>query len=292
MLASPLQRMRNQTVYSTPLVRLGRFQARPSEPLFSAVAPPGHYLVAFPETALAITFDRGGEHIVDPNWATFYHPDEIYRRRALSAVGDRCNWISVGPALLAELQHGFCPRRPSAEPEFRAPVARVGGAQFLAHRRLFRRAASTTQRVDALELEERALNLLRALLLNQGGERADQARLSDASRRAVRRVQELIAGSLDQPHSIEALALEVGLSPFHLCRCFRAATGSSLHVYRTALRLHLAMQALPHSDDLTELALDLGFASHSHFTERFKAHFGCTPRAMSQRVARIVHERS
>lgn len=285
MLASPLQRMRTQTVYSTPLVRLGRFQARPSEPLFSAITPPGHYLVAFPETALAIAFDRGGEHVVDPNWATFYHPDEIYRRRALSAIGDHCNWISVGPELLTELQHRAGPPPRGAEPQFSAPVARVSGAQFLGHRRLFSRAASTARRVDALEVEERAMRLLRGLFQAQCGERDDRVRLSDASRRAVQRAQELITARLDQPHTVESVARQVGLSPFHLCRCFRAATGSSLHAYRTTLRLHHAMQTLPNANDLTGLALDLGFASHSHFSERFKAHFGCTPRSVSQRLA-------
>ena len=30
-------------------------------------------------------------------------------------------------------------------------------------------------------------------------------------------------------------------------------------------------------DDLTAIALDAGFASHSHFTARFRSFFGCTP---------------
>jgi AraC-like DNA-binding protein len=31
------------------------------------------------------------------------------------------------------------------------------------------------------------------------------------------------------------------------------------------------------SDDLTSIALDAGFASHSHFTARFRAFVGVTP---------------
>jgi len=34
---------------------------------------------------------------------------------------------------------------------------------------------------------------------------------------------------------------------------------------------------LPSADDLTSLALDLGFSSHSHFTLAFRRAFGCTP---------------
>jgi AraC-like DNA-binding protein len=33
-------------------------------------------------------------------------------------------------------------------------------------------------------------------------------------------------------------------------------------------------------DDLTSIALDAGFASHSHFTARFRGFFGCTPAAL------------
>ena len=33
----------------------------------------------------------------------------------------------------------------------------------------------------------------------------------------------------------------------------------------------------PHADDLTELAMDLGFSSHSHFSARFRRAFGLTP---------------
>ena len=37
-----------------------------------------------------------------------------------------------------------------------------------------------------------------------------------------------------------------------------------------------------------QLALDAGFASHSHFTARFKSFFGCTPAAL-RRVATTAH---
>jgi AraC family transcriptional regulator len=37
-------------------------------------------------------------------------------------------------------------------------------------------------------------------------------------------------------------------------------------------------------DDLTGIALDAGFASHSHCTARFRSFFGCTPTAL-RRIA-------
>ena len=65
---------------------------------------------------------------------------------------------------------------------------------------------------------------------------------------------------------------------FHLCRCFRAGTGLTLHEYRTQLRLRGALEALESGDcDLTRLALDTGFSSHSHFTAAFRRVFDATP---------------
>jgi len=40
---------------------------------------------------------------------------------------------------------------------------------------------------------------------------------------------------------------------------------------------------LDSGDDLTGIALEAGFASHSHFTARFRNFFGCTPSALRQK---------
>jgi AraC-like DNA-binding protein len=62
-----------------------------------------------------------------------------------------------------------------------------------------------------------------------------------------------------------------------------------LHQYLTQLRLAHALDALPSTSDLTQLALDVGFSSHSHFTSRFRRAFGTTPsrfRELSRRRLR------
>jgi AraC-like DNA-binding protein len=41
--------------------------------------------------------------------------------------------------------------------------------------------------------------------------------------------------------------------------------------------LNRALLDLPHCDSITDLALDLGFSSHSHFTSVFRKAFGMTP---------------
>ena len=63
-------------------------------------------------------------------------------------------------------------------------------------------------------------------------------------------------------------------------RVFREETGFSLHGYRTQLRLRLALDALAAGREIGELAHDLGFASHSHFTDSFRRVFGVAPSRM------------
>jgi len=70
----------------------------------------------------------------------------------------------------------------------------------------------------------------------------------------------------------------LAVSPFHLCRVFRAHTGYSLHRFQTELRLRMALDQLDEfRGDLAGLAVDLGFTHHSHLTRSFRLAFGATP---------------
>lgn len=76
-------------------------------------------------------------------------------------------------------------------------------------------------------------------------------------------------------------------SSFHLARQFRGITGTSVSAYLLRLRLGLASQRLAEGDDdLARLANDLGFASHSHFSARFRSVFGVSPGTVRQALTR------
>jgi AraC-like DNA-binding protein len=77
--------------------------------------------------------------------------------------------------------------------------------------------------------------------------------------------------------SLSDIAREGDVSVFRVCRVFRAATGSTLHAYRNQMRLQAALERLGGGESLTEVALDLGYSSHSHFTAAFRELFGVTP---------------
>jgi AraC family transcriptional regulator len=81
--------------------------------------------------------------------------------------------------------------------------------------------------------------------------------------------------------SLRELSQRCGLSVFHLCRAFHELTGRTIAGYRRQLRLRAALNTVRDSTrQLTDIALDAGFYSHSHFTAVFKREFGVTPSAV------------
>ena len=91
-------------------------------------------------------------------------------------------------------------------------------------------------------------------------------------------VQRALMATPSAPHRIPDVAAELGVSPFHLSRVFRAETGTTVHQYLLRIRMKQALSRLHEGEPhLSRLALDLGFSSHSHFTETFRRHFGESP---------------
>jgi AraC-like DNA-binding protein len=59
---------------------------------------------------------------------------------------------------------------------------------------------------------------------------------------------------------------------------FERVTGATIHRYLTRLRLRVALARIADGEsNLTALALDLGFSSHSHLTSTFAREFGAPP---------------
>jgi AraC-like DNA-binding protein len=149
----------------------------------------------------------------------------------------------------------------------------------LAQRRLFIDAV-TAPGLDALEVEERVVALLDRVL----GAAYEDARAAP-QRRNLRHAADLadaakrfVAPRVSRRLTLRAIARAVQCSVFHLCRSFRRATGLTLHDYRDEVRLRLALERLEQGErDLTRLALELGYSSHSHFTAAFHRSFGMPP---------------
>lgn len=77
---------------------------------------------------------------------------------------------------------------------------------------------------------------------------------------------------------LSALASELSVSPNHLGKVFRNATGIAFSDYITGLRLNRACHLLSKTDlPVKVVALDSGFRSVEYFHTVFRAHLGRTP---------------
>jgi len=94
----------------------------------------------------------------------------------------------------------------------------------------------------------------------------------------VERVKQAIGLEPQRKWTLAALAGLAGASAYHLARVFREEVGATLHDYLTRARLASALDRVLDADaDLSAIAFDSGFASHSHFSARFRAMFGLAP---------------
>ena len=95
--------------------------------------------------------------------------------------------------------------------------------------------------------------------------------------RCVRRAKAAIHDCPDGRLSLGQIASDLGVTSIYLTQCFKRSEGMPLYRYQTLLRLSRALDRLPERDDITDLAFELGFSSHSHFTAAFRSELGTTP---------------
>ncbi len=111
----------------------------------------------------------------------------------------------------------------------------------------------------------------------------DTQRLSTPTRIGVRhpklsQVIMMMEKNIEEPISPSILAKDVGMSTRQLERLFRRYLSRSPKRYYMELRLHKARNLLMQTDmSVINVALACGFASPSHFSKCYRAHYNTTP---------------
>lgn len=83
----------------------------------------------------------------------------------------------------------------------------------------------------------------------------------------------------DTPPSLEALAVRLGMSPYHFHRLFKAETGLTPKAYASAFRARRLRERLGQaSASVTEAIYESGFNSNSRFYESSSQRLGMLPR--------------
>jgi AraC family transcriptional regulator len=225
--------------------------------------------VVFPLTPVVIDQLDKGSVLTTPNHTVYYDAGQLYRRGLESERGDHCFFIRLEPRVLESLVG-------NGSLTIDAPSDR---RTFLGRHLLVRQLRAGA--ISPSRAEEAALALVRAALnVRSTAPRASRDRTRAAHRELAEAAKAVIARSFAEPLALEGLARRLRTSPFHLARVFRAETGFSVDGYQRSLRLRSALERLADADGLTALVLELGFSSHSHFTEAFRREYGVAPSSL------------
>jgi AraC-like DNA-binding protein len=208
--------------------------------------------------------------VADPCHALYFKAGEPYRVSHPVEGGDECLFLEPGCEFADRVSAW--------------PAAKVLDPAALLERKLLAHRLEQGL-ASPLEAEERALQLLGVMT----PEPSPPATLRERSRRAeiVEATRIALAREPGRSWKLGELARQASCSPFYLARSFTAAVGMPLHRYELRSRLAAALDhVLDTSEELTTVALDHGFSSHSHFTHAFREAFGVTPSALRRRRGR------
>ena len=227
--------------------------------------------LVFPYRGIYMRHVGDDQAVADANHVLFFNADEVYQISHPLPGGD----ASLSLALADEALFELVPKellKEQERPAFRWQHRRIDArAQALV---MVLRNSLLNGCIEPLEAE----GLLLTLIARSLGPRTSRAPGSTfALRRLADRVKILLASDLSRRWTLAEIAAEVGVSPVYLTQVFQQVEGLPLYRYQLQLRLARALDLLGDYKDLTLLALDLGFSSHSHFSAAFKKAYGKTP---------------
>ena len=216
--------------------------------------------------------------VADANHVLFFNRDEGYQVSHPVTGGDTNLVLSLPDDMLEEVVPR--PLRGSSQPfTFNQQHLRIDArAQALV---MLLKHSLRHGSIETLEAEGLSLTLISRAV----GPRTTRATgATYARRRLVDRVKVLLAGDLSRRWTLAEIADEIGGSPVYLTQVFQQVEGLPLYRYQLRLRLARALDLIAEREDLSGLAQDLGFSSHSHFTAAFRQAYEMTPSEFSSSV--------
>ena len=277
-----------QILRMTQGVALGRHDCPQEHPQFlRGGGPHTCAYISFHRSSVRMKIDNWQAEVATPNHVSFYNVGGSYSREAIGSEGDECDWLAFSPDLLRTVYADLLPDQAvDDDPLFPRPFAPVRPAVFFAQRKLFSAAADPMASLNSLQIEEAATRLIGSVVADSldfwGYSRKSRRRARPVCQRRRTQIIEEAKAALAREYSTDLsladLARQLHCSPTHLSRIFHAATGFTLCEYRQELRLRKGLFLLEESSgEIGDVAVQVGFASHSHFTSAFHRRFGTKP---------------
>ena len=261
-----------KALFASERLQIGSFQARPRSEACGDVERQTSNAIVLPVSGIFAKHEAPGRYVIGtPSHAVLFAAGAPYRIGYPGAIGDRALVLRFDDNLTRE----HLDKRASGEPLLSHGL--LPPDAMLLRNLLWARLQGDS--ANELATEALGLDLLSLCLrsMHRGGHLPPRRSTLASNRRAVERVKEAVASVPAERWTVAKLAHVANLSPFHLCHVFRQLVGTSLYGYVLHERLAQTIDAVLNGGDLTAIALDAGFASHSHFTAHFRRFFGCTP---------------
>jgi AraC family transcriptional regulator len=230
-----------------------------------------HTHLVFPYRGLYLRHVAGDLAVADANHVLLFNEGQGYQVSHPVTGGDASLVLSIGQSLLDELapKELVCP---GSTFRFNQQHLRID-ARTQALVMLLKHSLRNGS-IEPLEAEGLSLTLVSRAI----GPRTSRATgASHARRRLVDRVKVLLASDLSRRWTLADIAAGIRGSPGYLTQVFAQVEGLPLYRYHLRLRLARALDLIATREDLSDLAQDLGFSSHSHFTAAFRQAYGRTP---------------
>lgn len=193
------------------------------------------------------------------------HPGDEYVCTHDHACGDECLSFHFAPALAEEI---------GAHED----LWRIGSAPPLAELMVIGELAQQAARGDVeLAIAEAAL-LFASRFATLADRNKPPKRVQPSDRRRAVAAALWLDAHAHEDVTLERIAADVGLSPFHFLRIFGAVLGVTPHQYLVRCRLRRAAALLADRErSITAIAYEVGFADVSNFVRTFGRAAGVSP---------------
>jgi len=232
--------------------------------------------LVFPYRGIYLRHVGNDQAVADANHVLFFSAGEGYQVSHPLAGGDANLSLTLSEPVLRELaprslvhgreSFGFRRQQLRIDPRAQALVAVL-------------RHSLDNGTIESLEAEALVLTLVCRSL---GPRTTHEPGATRSRRRLADRVKILLASDLSRRWSLAEIAAQIGGSPVYLTQVFQQTEGIPLYRYHLRLRLARALDLMARYEDLSALAADLGFSSHSHFAAAFRQAYGRSPSVFKQ----------
>lgn len=258
---------------------VGQFRLPAAHPDFKSSGPYSACYFAFPRTSVLITDASGRTFTSTPSQINCYGVGARLQRDAIESFDDNTDYYVISESLLRSHAAGEQAQALLLNKQFHCPPdIYIRQRQLVENLRAHRLSTPLEKEAEVLSFVS---DLIERLLQFTESRNARPQRMgTDRQRDRIEYVKKLACGVDHDATSLRTLAEKANMSPWHLSREFKRYVGEPLHQFVIKNRLYQSLDRIADRGiSISDIAHDLGFSHHSHFTMSFTRLFGCTPRS-------------